>query len=68
MLHKTSLTYTSAILTFSRDRLHDGVIRDVQRQQRRKTENMYLLQQQIELTKQLKKSEDEQLRMGESAG
>lgn len=51
-----------------RDRLHDGVIRDVQRQQRRKMENMYLLQQQIELTKQLKKSEDERLRIGESAG
>jgi hypothetical protein len=29
---------------------------------------MYLLQQQIELTRQLKKSEDEQLRMGETAG
>jgi hypothetical protein len=29
---------------------------------------MYLLQQQIELTKQLKRSEDEQLQMGESAG
>jgi protein PET117 len=48
-----------------RERLHDGVIRDVQRQQRRKTENMYLLQQQIELTKQLKRSEEEQLQMGE---
>jgi len=68
MLYKTSLTHTSVILSFFRDRLHDGVIRDVQRQQRRKMENMYLLQQQIELTKQLKKSEDERLRIGESAG
>jgi hypothetical protein len=68
MLYKTALTYTSVTLPFFRDRLHDGVIRDVQRQQRRKTENMYLLQQQIELTKQMKRSEDEQLRLGESAG
>ncbi|PNF26523.1 hypothetical protein B7P43_G13966 [Cryptotermes secundus] len=51
-----------------RDRLHDGVIRDVERQQRRKTENIYLLQQQLELTRQLRKSEDEQLQNSESAG
>ncbi|KAJ9583193.1 hypothetical protein L9F63_022464 [Diploptera punctata] len=42
-----------------REKLHDGVIKDVERQQRRKMENLYLLQQQIELTKQLKKSESE---------
>lgn len=34
--------------------LHEGVIRDIQRQQQRKIENTYNLQQQIELTKQLK--------------
>ncbi|XP_033608893.1 uncharacterized protein LOC117282614 [Cryptotermes secundus] len=66
--------YTSAspkvnfLLTHDRDRLHDGVIRDVERQQRRKTENIYLLQQQLELTRQLRKSEDEQLQNSESAG
>ena len=65
---KHHLTYTSVSDTFLfRDRLHDGVIRDVQRQQRRKTENMYLLQQQIDLTRQLKKIEDEQLRFGDRA-
>ncbi|XP_062565941.1 protein PET117 homolog, mitochondrial [Armigeres subalbatus] len=39
---------------YDRARLHDGVIRDIQRQQQRKIENTYNLQQQIELTKQLK--------------
>ncbi|XP_017475958.1 PREDICTED: protein PET117 homolog, mitochondrial [Rhagoletis zephyria] len=37
-----------------RARLHEGVVRDIERQQRRKTENTYLLQKQIDLTKQLK--------------
>ncbi|XP_069671456.1 protein PET117 homolog, mitochondrial isoform X2 [Periplaneta americana] len=41
-----------------RQRLHDGVIRDVERQQKRRTENLYLLQQQIDLAKQLRKRED----------
>lgn len=36
------------------EKLHEGVIRDLERQQKRKTENIYVLQQQIELTKQLK--------------
>ncbi|EDW87120.1 protein PET117 homolog, mitochondrial [Drosophila yakuba] len=35
-------------------RLHDGVLRDVEQQQRRKHENTYALQQQIDMTKQLK--------------
>ncbi|KAG4067822.1 hypothetical protein HA402_010508 [Bradysia odoriphaga] len=38
-----------------RDRLHEGVIRDVERQQMRKLENLYTLQQQVDLTRQLKK-------------
>lgn len=37
-----------------REKLHEGVIRDVQRQQQRKRENLYLLQKQIDLTNQLK--------------
>lgn len=38
-------------------KLHDGVLRDVERQQRRKHENTYTLQQQIDITKQLKATE-----------
>lgn len=36
-------------------KLHEGVLRDVEQQQRRKHENRYSLQQQIDITKQLKK-------------
>lgn len=43
-----------------RDKLHEGVIRDVERQQRRKMENTYLLQQQIDLTKQLKQLQNQE--------
>ncbi|KAH8392287.1 hypothetical protein KR215_005008 [Drosophila sulfurigaster] len=38
-------------------KLHQGVIRDVEQQQRRKHENRYTLQQQIDITKQLKAME-----------
>ncbi|EDW76140.1 uncharacterized protein Dwil_GK15299 [Drosophila willistoni] len=38
-------------------KLHEGVIRDVEQQQRRKHENTYTLQQQIDITKQLKARE-----------
>lgn len=41
------------ILLIRRRKLHEGVIRDIERQQRRKAENLYNLQQQIDLTKQL---------------
>ncbi|XP_055858347.1 protein PET117 homolog, mitochondrial [Episyrphus balteatus] len=40
--------------TSDREKLHEGVLRDVERQQRRKLENTYVLQKQIDLTKQLK--------------
>ncbi|KDR13972.1 hypothetical protein L798_11930 [Zootermopsis nevadensis] len=63
-----TISYVHYKQHLDRNRLHDGVIRDVERQQRRKTENIYLLQQQIELTKQLKKSEDAQLKTTESVG
>jgi len=36
-----------------RDKLHEGVIKDVERQQRRKIENLFNLQKQGDLTKQL---------------
>ncbi|KAH8266628.1 hypothetical protein KR018_004152, partial [Drosophila ironensis] len=38
-------------------KLHDGVLRDVEQQQRRKHENTYTLQQQIDITRQLKTQE-----------
>lgn len=41
----------------NREKLHEGVLKDVERQQRRKIENMYVLQQQAELTKQLREIE-----------
>ncbi|GJQ87324.1 hypothetical protein Trydic_g17372 [Trypoxylus dichotomus] len=40
-----------------REKLHDGVLRDVERQQRRKAENLYVLQQQIDFTKELKRTD-----------
>ncbi|XP_037957287.1 protein PET117 homolog, mitochondrial [Teleopsis dalmanni] len=59
-----ALTTTTAIIgyvhykqTTDRDKLHEGVIRDIERQQRRKLENTYLLQKQIDLTKQLKEAQ-----------
>ena len=48
-----------------RDKMHDGVLRDVERQQRRKIENTYLLQQQLELTKQLKTMQNAELELKE---
>lgn len=37
-----------------RQKMHDGVVRDIERQHMRKTQNIVLLQQQIDLTKRLK--------------
>lgn len=48
-----------------RNRLYAGVARDVQRQQQRKIENTYVLQQQIELTKHLKNLEQKELEASE---
>ncbi|KAH8412512.1 hypothetical protein KR009_002729, partial [Drosophila setifemur] len=59
-----AVTASTAIIGYvhykqSADRLklHDGVLRDVEQQQRRKHENTYTLQQQIDMTKQLKARE-----------
>ncbi|XP_065338234.1 protein PET117 homolog, mitochondrial [Cloeon dipterum] len=41
--------------SYDRDKLHEGVLRDIERQQRRKVENLYTLQKQIDLTKELRK-------------
>lgn len=48
---------------FFRAKLFSGVVKDVQRQQQRKIQNTYALQQQIELGQQLQKNleRDEQL-------
>ncbi|KAH0949741.1 hypothetical protein HN011_003348 [Eciton burchellii] len=42
---------------YDRQQLHLGVIRDIERQQRRKAENIYILEQQAELTRELRKQE-----------
>ncbi|KYN02513.1 PREDICTED: protein PET117 homolog, mitochondrial [Cyphomyrmex costatus] len=42
---------------YDRQQLHLGVIRDVERRERRKAENVYVLQQQAELAKELRKQE-----------
>lgn len=40
-----------------REKLHAGIARDVQRQEERRFENMYVLEQQRELTKKLRERE-----------
>lgn len=45
-----------------RQKLHQGVIRDIERQQRRKVENTYNLQQQIDLTSILRTDQEERER------
>ena len=47
--------------------MHDGVIRDVERQQKRKTENTYRLQEQRELTKIFKRKQEEDAVTNEEA-
>lgn len=44
-----------------RVKLHEGVILDIERQQKRKAENLYFLQKQIDLTKQLREVENLEL-------
>lgn len=41
---------------FFRAKLYTGIVKDVQRQQQRKIQNTYALQQQIELGQQLQKN------------
>lgn len=40
-----------------RDKLHAGIARDVQHQEERKFENLYILEQQRELTEKLRENE-----------
>lgn len=44
-------------LCFFREKLHVGVIRDTERRQRRKAENIYILEKQKDLTKKYKENE-----------
>lgn len=48
------------LLFIFREKMHEGVIKDIERQQRRKIENLYMLEKQKELTKQLKKEMEQQ--------
>ncbi|XP_028163706.1 protein PET117 homolog, mitochondrial [Ostrinia furnacalis] len=43
-----------------REKMHEGVVRDIERQQRRKIENLYILEKQKELTNKLKKEIENQ--------
>ncbi|XP_030383894.1 uncharacterized protein LOC115631319 [Scaptodrosophila lebanonensis] len=59
-----AVVISSAIIGYvhykqSEDRLklHEGVLRDIEQQQRRKNENIYTLQQQSDMAKQLKQLE-----------
>ncbi|KAJ0179844.1 hypothetical protein K1T71_004435 [Dendrolimus kikuchii] len=49
------VSYVHLKQKIDREKMHEGVVRDIERQQRRKIENLYMLQKQNELTKQLKK-------------
>lgn len=44
---------------YEREQLRLGVLRDIERQARRKEENLLILQQQIELTKQLQEAQQQ---------
>jgi len=61
----TSLIVSAGIVIYvhykknaDRKKMHDGVIRDVERQHMRRTQNVTLLQKQIELTKKLEKERE----------
>ncbi|XP_076221974.1 cytochrome c oxidase assembly factor-like [Nomia melanderi] len=44
---------------YDREQLHLGVVRDRERQERRRIQNLYYLEQQAELKKQLQKAQKE---------
>ncbi|XP_076237984.1 cytochrome c oxidase assembly factor-like [Calliopsis andreniformis] len=45
---------------YDREQLHQGVVRDLERQERKKIRNLYILQQQQELAKNLQRAQEEQ--------
>lgn len=44
-----------------RNRLHAGIFRDIERQQEKRFENLYILEQQRELTKKLREREQNEM-------
>ena len=64
VLFLTTLSVTGAGIYYShwkqeddRQQLRQGIVKDLQRQQMKKTENIFRLQQQIDLTRQYKEVE-----------
>ena len=55
LLSVGTISYVHYKQNSDREKLHEGVIRDIERQQKKKAENLYFLQKQIDLTKQLRK-------------
>lgn len=53
-IFKQSTIALRAVLHF-RQQLHLGVIRDIEQRERRKAENLYVLQQQVELAKEVRR-------------
>lgn len=49
------------VMDCCRNKLHAGIMRDVERQEQRKFENLYVLEQQRELTKKLREREQKEL-------
>lgn len=45
---------------YDRQKLHLGVVRDIERQNRRKAENLYILDQQNQLTQQLQAAQNQE--------
>lgn len=39
--------------------MHEGVLKDIERRQKRKAENLYNLQKQIDFTKEIKRNREE---------
>ncbi|CAG9560528.1 unnamed protein product [Danaus chrysippus] len=55
VLTAATVTYVHVKQQVDRDKMHEGVIKDVERQQKRKIENLYLIEKQNEFAKQLKR-------------
>ena len=61
--------YVHVKQNIDREKLHEGVIRDIERQQRRKAENILILSKQADLTKDLRRRDQEdQARLKEKGG
>lgn len=63
----STIFYVHYKQNLDRQKLHEGVIKDIERQQMRKLENTYNLQNQAELTKILRKNQEKQDRLQETS-